>query len=29
MIEALEKRVDSIPKITDGDIERWNETVAN
>ena len=29
MIEALEKKVDVIPKITDGDIERWNETIAN
>lgn len=26
-IEALEKKVDNIPKITDGDIERWNETI--
>lgn len=29
MISALEQRVDSIPKITDGDVERWNETIAN
>ena len=28
-IEALEKRVGGIPKITDGDTERWNETIAN
>ena len=29
MIDALDKKVESIPKITDGDVRRWNETIAN
>lgn len=26
--EILEKKIDKIPKITEGDVERWNETIS-